>query len=80
MTPNDFCYWLQGHFEMSEDKVLSVRQCKMVQDHLKLVFKKETPIFKDLMVTDPLGLKPHWMQNNDKFCGVRDSEPLKVTC
>jgi uncharacterized cupin superfamily protein len=47
MTPNEFCYWLQGYFEIQEVEYspdeLSVGQIQVIRDHLKLVFKKETP-------------------------------------
>lgn len=41
MTPESFCYWLQGFFEMHEGKVkLSSKQIRMIRDHLDLVFEK----------------------------------------
>lgn len=41
MTSRDFCYWLQGHFEISETKTLGERETDMVKRHLALVFKHE---------------------------------------
>ena len=41
MTSRDFCYWLQGHFEISKCKELNKIQTEMVQRHLALVFKHE---------------------------------------
>ena len=41
MTPVNFCYWLQGFFEISEvDKeiILTPEQVKMIRAHLNLVF------------------------------------------
>lgn len=44
MTGQEFCYWLQGYFEVSgPDAVLTKEQVTVVKDHLQLVFKKETP-------------------------------------
>lgn len=43
MTPQDFCYWLQGFFEMTETDSLSPVQTEILRDHLKLVFEKKTP-------------------------------------
>jgi DNA-directed RNA polymerase specialized sigma54-like protein len=46
MTSNEFTYWLQGFFEISKDanvKELDEVQTQIIKDHLKLVFKKETP-------------------------------------
>ncbi len=42
MTSRDFCYWLQGYFEISPpDASLSAEQAEMVRRHLELVFKHE---------------------------------------
>lgn len=41
MTSRDFCYWLQGYFEVSGTKQLTREQGEMVQQHLSLVFKHE---------------------------------------
>lgn len=41
MTSRDFCYWLQGHFEIANPASLSESQTEMVKRHLALVFKHE---------------------------------------
>lgn len=43
MTSRDFCYWLQGFFEISgHDKPgLTANQRQIIQDHLSMVFKHE---------------------------------------
>lgn len=38
MTPQDFCYWLQGYFEISNNVTLTQGQVKQIKKHLKLVF------------------------------------------
>lgn len=38
MTPENFCYWLQGLFEIEEPDFLSKGQIRMIRDHLSLVF------------------------------------------
>ena len=44
MTPQNFTYWLQGFFELSDElNELNDRQLQIIKDHLALVFKKETP-------------------------------------
>lgn len=48
MTTEQFCYWLQGYFEINDvspDKIdyLSHTQVQVIKDHLKLVFNKATP-------------------------------------
>lgn len=41
MTSRDFCYWLQGFFEISKTSELQSEQVDMIQRHLNLVFKHE---------------------------------------
>ena len=49
MQPKDFCYWLQGHFELAGDNYLTTAQVEMIKDHLKLVFEKETKDMEDFL-------------------------------
>lgn len=39
MTPTDFCYWLQGYFELSRAESMTDGQLKIVKEHLALVFE-----------------------------------------
>jgi len=54
MKSRDFCYWLQGFFEINEaglehvsedstrhDQALEPKQVEMIKKHLRLVFKHE---------------------------------------
>lgn len=41
MTSRDFCYWLQGFFEISTPQIMLREQVEMVQKHLALVFAHE---------------------------------------
>ena len=47
MTPEQFCYWLQGFFEISNvdspNSNITPERELVIRDHLKLVFAKETP-------------------------------------
>jgi hypothetical protein len=43
MTPENFCYWLQGYFELYGPKTLDEKETRIVWDHLNLVFNKVTP-------------------------------------
>ena len=43
MTPENFCYWLQGFIETSNPKSIDDIQTKIIKDHLQLVFNKTTP-------------------------------------
>lgn len=39
MKSTEFCYWLQGFFELSDkDKPLTQEQVQTIKNHLKLVF------------------------------------------
>lgn len=42
MTPENFCYWLQGFNELN-GQVPTEDQWKSITEHLELVFKKVTP-------------------------------------
>lgn len=41
MKPDQFCYWLQGLFELSDIKQLNEKQVQMIKNHLNLVFYHE---------------------------------------
>ena len=75
MTENQFCYWLQGFFEMTDSTALSENQVKMISNHLKLVFKKETPTLEGLeYLQDQIKYKPQKLSKNP------DSILPSVTC
>jgi|SRR5882724_4601951 len=44
MTPENFCYWLQGWLEIQNPARITPEQIKEIQNHLDLVFTKVTPI------------------------------------
>lgn len=55
MTSRDFCYWLQGYFEISGETVLSPNATQVVKNHLAMVFKHEIdPSFGDKKVQEAL--------------------------
>jgi hypothetical protein len=49
MRSDQFIYWLQGFFELSEnDKPLTIEQVQTIKNHLKLVFLHEIdPSYSD---------------------------------
>ncbi len=55
MTSRDFCYWLQGYFELNEElkdgRGMGSSQTELVKRHLALVFKHEI----DPSMPDPTG-------------------------
>lgn len=76
MTGRDFCYWLQGFFEIVEneneeikDISISVKQAKIIRAHLNLVFKHEI---------DPQNLEGKTIEEQKEYIsihrGARDGE------
>lgn len=41
MTSREFCYWLQGLFEVGNPQELTLVQTTVIKQHLALVFKHE---------------------------------------
>ena len=41
MTSRDFCYWLQGFFELKDTEGVTSEQATIIKKHLALVFKHE---------------------------------------
>lgn len=55
MTPEQFCYWLQGFAEITQNgknfgNGPQPHEWKIIVDHLQLVFKKETPNYHDYSI------------------------------
>jgi hypothetical protein len=40
MTEREFCYWLQGLFEVGKPETLNAEQTDMIRQHLGLVFDR----------------------------------------
>ena len=51
MTPRDFCYWLQGYFEISKAPMIGFEEADIVKRHLALVFLHKI----DPSIPDPKG-------------------------
>ncbi len=47
VTPEQFCYWLQGYMELADNEGMTERQVQTIADHLKTVFNKVTPDRKE---------------------------------
>jgi hypothetical protein len=55
MTSRDFCYWLQGVFEVGNPETLDHKQLQVVKAHLAMVFEHEIdPSFGDKKAQDAL--------------------------
>jgi len=53
MNSIDFCFWLQGYFEVSDAKELTPSQTTIVKNHLNLVFRHEIDPLRDEQTTTP---------------------------
>lgn len=51
MNSVDFCFWLQGFFEISGENHLSSRQVEVIKDHLNLVFVHEIDPMREAETT-----------------------------
>jgi hypothetical protein len=48
MRSRDFCYWLQGFFELRDKEPIQPAQIEIIQRHLAMVFAHEIdPTFGD---------------------------------
>lgn len=52
MTERDFVYWLQGFSEITQ-RAPTKHEWKIIQEHLKLVFNKETPLYNSSQIGFP---------------------------
>jgi len=71
MTPEQFCYWLNGHFDLSDLDALTSKQVKVIKEHLALVFNKKAKSIMDLMEDDGL------VKKSPSYLSTR---PLKPIC
>ena len=51
MNTIDFCYWLQGHFELSGSDKLTEEQVRVIKNHLNLVFLHEIDPLRESQTT-----------------------------
>lgn len=49
MQSRDFCFWLQGFFELTNNQTLSSSQVNLIKAHLDLVFKHDVSISRKQM-------------------------------
>lgn len=74
MTPEQFAYWLKGFCEMHEGKNISERQWQIINDHLNLVFDKQTPErpATPILVDKPSRARARLLnEGNRKVCSSR---------
>lgn len=59
MNTIDFCYWLQGYFEVSGEAEINKDQVKIIKNHLNLVFKHEIDPLRESQTTTPVSVLNH---------------------
>lgn len=78
MTPETFCYWLNGFSELS-DVPPTPEQWKSIQEHLALVFVKVTPPVDIPTYTPSYPSYTPFIKYNDLF-GPIDLTKVTITC
>ena len=85
MTSEQFVYWLQGFVELTNKNQLpSQTQWRQIQDHLQLVFKKETPFDKGVLfakettypIFEPESGTVVPFSNSNNFDGIKQECPI----
>lgn len=59
MTPEQFCYWLQGFAELNTKMPPNPTQWRQIQDHLNTVFTKVTPSYPTINPVNPMNPLPY---------------------
>lgn len=80
MTPENFCYWLQGFNELN-GQTPTEDQWKSITEHLELVFKKVTPKAPGQVYRQPT-LHNGGLLGERAICSAQSStEPrVEITC
>lgn len=68
MTSRDFCYWLQGFFELAGHTDLTIEQGDTVKAHLALVFKHE--------IDPSMGSAEHQVELNKAHAKIGGVDPI----
>ena len=67
MNTIDFCFWLQGYFEINGKAEISEEQAEIIKNHLNLVFKHEIDPLRESQTTTSVDVlnHAHSPSNND---------------
>ena len=79
MTSDQFCYWLQGYFELGGSTELTIEQINMIKTHLNYVFTHigQLPLqYQQSYISQSGGVQQLQQQGN---IGQQYSEVI-VTC
>lgn len=80
MQTRDFCFWLQGLFEVAKPETLTKEQVDLIRVHLDLVFQHDAGIKKEEMrhplppapppTRPPSAGSPDWLNLRDNSAGA----------
>lgn len=69
MTAENFCYWLQGYFELTPNRnELPEPQIKIIREHLQLVFNRVTTTVETQNCLPVFNLSQQWEIEGNEFC------------
>ncbi len=75
MTSRDFAYWLQGYFEIANEKTIGEVETHLIRKHLNLVFKHEIdPSMGDSKHQEELNL----IHNDNQSTGGKPSNNATI--
>lgn len=73
MQSRDFCFWLQGYFELvGKGNALSAQQAELIRRHLALVFKHE--------IDPSFGSEEHQEELNEIHHMSHDHHNVLIRC
>lgn len=73
MTPEQFCYWLNGYFDLNQGgkrhSDLTIEQVKCIKDHLALVFQQIVSPASERVVKKPPAKDSGTQIRKRRYCG-----------
>lgn len=82
MTPEQFCYWMQGFVELSGGCAPTSEQWKSIGDHLQQVFNKKTPTVRPQFIpeVDPTQVSPFQQERSKPWADPRPFDDNRIIC
>ena len=66
MKSDDFCYWLNGFFDLTDAKEMSAEQTKVLREHLAMVFDQKVKPVSDFASKKDLDARSRTLRNSNK--------------
>lgn len=80
MTPEQFCYWLQGRCELQPDTLPTEAEWKMIREHLQTVFVKVTPPLQEVVPITVSPFGPEFWRRQTTAPVPLSGPPYSVEC